>query len=111
MTEGAKALIKKIRDQHYSSAKKSRGKGVSAPLPEHKSMALPETKESADYVNPGPKVRRSRKSEPEVRPGVKVPVFGAENLFEVTIVGGIGLPGYPLKDGEKLAVVKLTPRA
>ena len=108
MTEGAKALIKKIRDQHYSSTKKSRGKEMSAPLPERKSTALPETKES---VNPEPKVRRGRKSEPEVRPEVKIPVLGAENLFEVTIVGGIGLPGYPLKDGEKLAVVKLTPRA
>ena len=111
MSGGAKALIEEIRARHYSSTKKSKGKGLAAPLPEHKSTALPETKEAADYVNPEPKVRRGRKSEPEVKPEVKVPVLGAENLFEVTIVGGIGLPGYPLKDGEKLAVVKLTPRA
>lgn len=111
MSGGAKALIEEIRAQHYSSTKKSKGKGLAAPLPERKSTALPEPKESADYVKPEPKVRRSRKSKSEVKPEVKVPVSGVENLFEVTIIGGIGLPGYPLKDGEKLAIVKLTPRA
>lgn len=33
------------------------------------------------------------------------------NMFTVTVVGGIGLPGYPLNKGEKLAIVKLTPIA
>ena len=105
MSGGAKALIEEIRARHYSSTKKSKGKGLAAPLPERKSTVLPEPKESADYVKPKPNVRLGRKA----KPGVKVPISGIENLFDVTIIGGIGLPGYPLNEGEKLAIVKLSP--
>mgnify|MGYP003295802698 CR=1 FL=1 len=95
MSGGAKALIEEIRASHYSNEKKAKLKGDGDPT-------------TSPKVTAEPKTRRVRKPKKEI--GVRA-VKGVENLFDVTIVGGIGLPGFPLKAGEKLAIVKLTPRS
>lgn len=33
------------------------------------------------------------------------------SMYTMSVVGGIGLPGYPLNKGEKLVIAKLTPIA
>lgn len=60
-----------------------------------------------DVVQLPVKKRRRKRSKPAVTSYTKpVPT---NRLFTVEIVGGIGLPGYPLNEGEKLAIAKLVP--
>ncbi len=64
-------------------------------------------KDSVAQLQLPAKKRRRKRSKPAVTSYTKpVPTNG---LFTVEIVGGIGLPGYPLNEGEKLAIAKLVP--
>ena len=119
----AKTLINEIMEKHYTNIgkKKSDEKANETEhdaMYEPKSVDSPEkrkrrtkaemkyTKEDAGEVTVLKKKRRSIKQNCEI-----VPTEITPSTFSITIVGGIGLPGYPLNEGEKLAIVKLTPIA
>lgn len=52
------------------------------------------------------KVKKSNKPRVKVQPKKKSSELSA---YDTKLVGGILLPDYKLKDGEKLVIVKLTP--
>ena len=109
MSKGADALIEEIRARHYSAAENAKGTRKDVRTNKAKRVDAEPSHNDDSVGNDVPRARR-RKTRHDAGIGVGA-VSGAENLFDVTIVGGIGLPGYPLESGEKLAIVKLTPRA
>lgn len=66
---------------------------------------------ASHYTNVGKKKRTPKVQATEAVPVVEPTKPSANQSFKIEIVGGIGLPGYPLKEGEKLAIVKLSPIA
>jgi len=98
---GAKALIDEIRKQHYSNVN----------TPKKAEANVTEVKEKKPMEKAQPQAHRRRGRKPKhVSTNVDVEgLFKANALFTVTIVGGLALPDYPLEEGEKLAIAKLTP--
>lgn len=124
----AKTLINEIMEQHYTNiGKKKSDEKTKGPEQE---ILYEHNEDEPQAVEAKKKRKRRTKAEMEAAkesavesPIVKkqrrvrrpkcemVPTEITPSTFSITIVGGIGLPGYPLKEGEKLAVVKLTPIA
>lgn len=124
----AKTLINEIMEKHYTNIGKKKSdvkanETEHAALYEHKDdepqpvevhekrkrrtkAEMKSTKEDSGEVTVCKNKLRSRKHKCEIIQTEITP-----STFSITIVGGIGLPGYPLNEGEKLAIVKLTPIA
>jgi hypothetical protein len=82
----------------YAERKSRKPKAAEEAAPEEKPQ---EGQAPAD--GPKPRKRRARTVKRESEG------LAASQMFNMTIVGSIGLAGFPLQPGEKLVIAKLTP--
>lgn len=95
MKSGAQALMDEIRRSHYSNMKPAEANSSSK-------TTAPVSKDAEP--NPAEKKTRRRRRRVE-----NPPVADDAKMFTISVIGGMNLPGYPLQNGEKLVVAKLTP--
>lgn len=126
--KGSRKLVQDIMSNHYSNVKTQDETPGIAIVDEDVAKASKVSKIPQEPVKP--KRKRRTKLEMEQARALEaskagtsekaskvqietppLPQLEGANMFTVTVVGGVGLPGYPLKKGEKLAIVKLTPIA
>lgn len=55
------------------------------------------------------KVKKTRKRAAVANEAPETLPFAGQQMYTVTVVGGISIPGFKLKQGEKLAIAKLIP--
>ena len=55
------------------------------------------------------KVKKTRKRSAVAKEAPETLPFAGQQMYTVTVVGGISIPGFKLKQGEKLAIAKLIP--
>lgn len=55
------------------------------------------------------KVKKTRKRAAVAKEAPETLPFAGQQMYTVTVVGGISIPGFKLKQGEKLAIAKLIP--
>lgn len=55
------------------------------------------------------KVKKTRKRAVVAKEATETLPFAGQQMYTVTVVGGISIPGFKLKQGEKLAIAKLIP--
>lgn len=103
---------------------KRRGRPKKAPEPDKKEIAqvdkLEPTKPLNTRVARKPrkqhketktmnKVKKTRKRAAVAKEAPETLPFAGQQMYTVTVVGGISIPGFKLKQGEKLAIAKLIP--
>lgn len=107
MSKAAMALCDDIRNNGHQMTPETPDRGRSLYVATDYNNDECDTPSKDEVAPTTIKKRRRRRS--KAAPATEVKSPSKNGIFTVEIVGGIGLPGYPLNEGEKLVVAKLVP--